>query len=531
MDPAAWTFVILALAVIAFVSGRVPMAVVAVGVALALWATGVLTLPEAFAGFGDPTVLFIASLFVVSEALDATGVTAWIGLQVVSRAGRGRARLTVVVGLMVAVLSAFISINGAVAALLPVVVVVAVRAGIVPAKLLIPLAFAASAGSMLTLIGTPVNIVVSDAAVAAGGRAFGYFEFALVGIPLVALTVLVVAAWGDRLLPDRLSDRFADVAPDPREHAQTLRESYDVDLDTHALFSVREGVAEVLVAPRSQLIGRTVYPGMTTRDENLVILAARRGEDEGPNASRGSATPGELTLQAGDAVLVQGPWAALHRYTASPDVIAVTAPQSLQRAVPLGHGAKRSIAVLAGMVLLLATGLVPPAVAGLLAAGALIVTGVLTMPQVYRSISWTTVVLIAGMIPLSGAFISTGAAGIVADGVLAVIGVASPHLALLVLGVLTMVLGQFISNVATVLVVSPIAVAISQALDVSIMPFMMSLTVVGAAAFLTPIATPVNMMVMQPGGYRFGDYWRLGLPLMGVYLAVGVLYVPLVWPF
>lgn len=531
MDPAAWTFVILGLAVIAFVSGRVPMAVVAIGVALALWATGVLTLADAFAGFGDPTVLFIASLFVVSESLDATGVTAWIGNQVVTRAGRGRGRLTVVVGIMVAVLSAFISINGAVAALLPVVVVVAVRAGIVPSKMLIPLAFAASAGSMLTLIGTPVNIVVSDAAVAAGGRAFGYFEFALAGIPLVALTVLVVALWGDRLLPERSPDRFADVAPDPRAHAKALRESYAVDLDTKALFGVSEGVAEVLVAPRSQLIGRTVYPGMTTRDENLVILAVRRGEEEGPNASRGSATPGTLTLQAGDAVLVQGPWAALTRYTASPDVIAVTAPHSLQRAVPLGTGAKRAMAILLIMVALLATGLVPPAVAGLLAAGALIVTRVLTVPQTYRSISWTTVILIAGMIPLSGAFISTGAAAVVADGVLAIIGTASPHLALLVLGLLTMVLGQFISNVATVLVVAPIAVAISQALEVSIMPFMMSLTVVGAAAFLTPIATPVNMMVMQPGGYRFGDYWRLGLPLMAVYLAVGVLYVPLIWPF
>ena len=161
MDAAAWTFVILGVAVVAFVSGRVPLAVVSVGVALALWATGVLTLGEALSGFGDPTVLFIASLFVVSEALDATGVTAGLGQQVVTRAGRGRMRRTVVSGAMVAVLSAFISINGAVAALLPVVVVVAVRAGLVPSKLLIPLAFVASVGSLLTLTGARVKIVVS----------------------------------------------------------------------------------------------------------------------------------------------------------------------------------------------------------------------------------------------------------------------------------------------------------------------------------------------------------------------------------
>jgi di/tricarboxylate transporter len=183
------------------------------------------------------------------------------------------------------------------------------------------------------------------------------------------------------------------------------------------------------------------------------------------------------------------------------------------------------------MVVLLATGLVPPAVAGLLAAAALVLTRVLSVPQTYRAISWTTVVLIAGMIPLSNAFISTGAADVVANGVLALTGGSSPVLALLVLCLVTLVLGQFISNVATVLVVVPIAVSVADAMGVSIQPFMMALTVVGAAAFLTPIATPVNLMVMQPGGYRFGDYWRLGLPLALIFLLVAVLYVPLLWPF
>ncbi len=530
MDPAGWTFLILAMAVIAFISGRIPLAVVAVGVALALWATGVLTLSEALSGFGDPTVLFVASLFVVSESLDATGVTAWLGQQVVTRAGRGRLRLTVVIGAMAAVLAAFISINGAVAALLPVAVVVAVRAGIVPSKMLIPLAFAASAGSLLTLTGTPVNIVVSEAAAAAGGREFGFFEFALVGVPLVVLTVAVVALGGDRLLPKRRPEHFGE-APDPSEHAQSLRESYAVDLDTGMLFSAREGVAEVLVAPRSRLIGRTVSAGMTTVDENLVILALRRGDDDGPNSSRGTGVAGSLTLRPGDAVLVQGPWAALTRYAASPDVIAVTPPQSMQRAVPLGRGAKRALIILGAMVVLLATGLVPPAVAGLLAAGAIVLTRVLTIPQTYRSISWTTVILIAGMVPLSAAFVSTGAAAHVADVVLGILGSSSPSLALLVLCALTMILGQFISNVATVLIVTPIAVAIAQGLGLSIQPFMMALTVAGAASFLTPISTPVNLMVLQPGGYRFGDYWKLGLPLMLVYLAMAVFYVPLIWRF
>lgn len=524
------TFLILGLAVVAFMSGRIPIAIVAIGVSLALWVTGIQTLPQALAGFGDPTVLFIAALFVVSESLDATGVTAWVGQQVITRAGTRPRRLLVIVGAMSAVLAGIISINGAVAALLPVVVVVAVRAGIVPSKMLIPLAFTASAGSLLTLTGTPVNPVVSQFALQAGGREFGYFEFALAGVPLVALTILIVTILGPRLVPERTADRF-EAAPDPSEAARDWRESYDVDLSTGSLFSAREGVAEVLVAPRSSLIGRRVWPGMTTRDENLVILAARRGAADTENVSRGSGGVRELTLRAGDAVLVQGPWAELERYTHSPDVIAVTPPHALRRAVPLGRGARRALVILGLMVVMLATGIAPPAVAGLLAAGALILTRVVSMPQVYRAISWTTVILIAGMVPLSSAFVSTGAADVVATIVLGFTGETSPHLALLVLCIVTILLGQFISNVATVLIVAPIAVSIAATLDLSVQPFMMALTVAGAASFLTPVATPVNLMVMQPGGYRFGDYWRLGLPLALLFLAVAVLYVPLIWPF
>jgi di/tricarboxylate transporter len=111
------------------------------------------------------------------------------------------------------------------------------------------------------------------------------------------------------------------------------------------------------------------------------------------------------------------------------------------------------------------------------------------------------------------------------------LGAASPTLSLLVLCLITLVLGQLISNTATVLIVAPVAVALADILDLSVMPFMMALTVAGAAAFFTPIATPANLMVMEPGGYRFGDYWKLGLPLALFFLAMAVLYVPLIWPF
>ena len=423
MDPVAATLVILAVAVVAFVSNRVPLAVVAVGVSLALFFTGVLTLPEALAGFGDPTVLFIASLFVVSEALDATGVTAWTGQRVIARAGKRRSVLLVVISLLVAGVTAIISINGAVAALLPLVIVVAARAGIPTSKILMPLAFAAHAGSLLLLTGTPVNPIVSELAAHNGGRPFGYFEFALVGIPLLALTIVVIVLFGDRLLPDR---KGAAMPTDLARHARLLRQQYGVTLNTETLLGPSEGVTEVVVTPRSPLIGEVLTPGMATPGGDLVLLGARRG---------GSQIKGvDVTVQAGDALLLQGSWDDLEQQIrSSKGVLAVDAPQRLRRSVPLGVGARRTLAILAVMVVLLATGAVPPAAAGLLAAAALIVTRVMTVERAFQSISWTTVVLIAGMIPLSTAFISTGTADLLADGLLAMIGDAGPTVALLLL--------------------------------------------------------------------------------------------------
>jgi di/tricarboxylate transporter len=262
---------------------------------------------------------------------------------------------------------------------------------------------------------------------------------------------------------------------------------------------------------------------MTTPSGDLVVLGLQRaGEDVmGPDAE----------LQAGDTLLLRGTWEHLQAHTAGPDVLVVDDPAMLRRAVPLGVGAKRSIGILVVMVALLATGVVPPAVAGLLAACAIVLTGVLKPTQAYRSVSWTTVVLVGGMIPLSTAFIQTGTADLIARGLLNLIGDTSPTLALLAMCVLTVVLGQLISNTATVLIMAPIATVLAADLHVSVLPFMMALTVAGAASFLTPVATAANTMVMEPGGYRFTDYWKLGLPLLLLFLAVAVFWVPVVWRF
>jgi di/tricarboxylate transporter len=599
----AITSVIIGAVVVLFVWNRIPVVLVALGTALALWATGVLTLGEALAGLGDPAVIFIASLFVVSAGLDATGVTAWAGQLLIAKAGESRTRLLILIMGLVALLTALISVNGAVAALLPVVVVMAIRLGRPTSQLLMPLVFSAHAGSMLALTGTPVNVLASEAAADAGAGGFGYFEFALAGIPLLLGSMVIILLLGHRVLPDR-SGRA--MPTDLSRHARTLIEQYRLDdgifqlrvrpgspyigapgaalgLNEHpgmtlvgiqagdgsgplrsraisvgdvlivrgeaeaaaslaadkilafrsedstgdvmdTLFNRASGLAEVVIPPRSGLVGQKVFPGMVTPSGDLIIVAVqRRGEDQGPN---------ETVLAVGDTLLLQGTWKALDEHLGDPDVLVVDSPELVRRqALPMGPGAKQAIGVLLAMVLLLATGIVPPVVVGLLSASAMILLGVLTVEQAYRSINWTTVILVGAMIPLSTAMDKSGAAADLAETLVRVVGDSGPYALLAGLFLLTAILGQLISNTATALIVIPIAVAAATEMGISPRPVLMSVAVAAAAALLTPVATPVNLMVMGPGGYRFGDYAKLGLPVMVWFFVVATFIVPLFWRF
>ena len=610
MSPIAYIAIIIAVVVVLFIWNRLPVVVVAMGTALALWVTQILTLGQALGGFGDPAVIFIACLFIVSAGLETTGVTAWAGQLLIRGGGKeSRTRLLLLTMSLVAVLTALISVNGAVAALLPVVIVMAVRLKRKSSQLLMPLVFSAHAGSMLALTGTPVNVLVSEAGLEAGVGEFGFFEFALVGVPLLAGTMAIIIVFGERLLPQR---NGAKMPADLSLHARTLVEQYgladevipmrvraaspfvglspaDLDLSAfpglqivaiqdgesaaplrrpvadgdhilvrgHAdataalaaqmqlsfredmtegqseetLFNRRSGLAEVVIPPRSGLIGHTVFPGMVTESGDLIILAVQRA---GAAVDGGTPTPerGGITLQAGDTMLLQGTWKALDLHLSDPDVLVVNSPELVRRqAVPLGPGAYQAIAVLVGMVVLLATGLVPPAVAGLIAAGAIVLSRILSVEQSYRAIDWTTVILVGALMPLSTAMVETGAAELMAKGLVEIIGDAGPTVLLAGLFVLTAIMGQLISNTATALIVIPIGVAAAASMGISPRPVLMSTAVAAAGAFLTPIATPTNLMVMGPGGYAFGDYWKLGLPLLIWFFVISVFLVPLIWRF
>lgn len=597
------TLIILLGAIVLFIVNRLPVATVALLVALALWGTGVLTMQEIFEGFGSPTIILIAALFVVAEALDAAGLTTWAGQLLVQHAGGSRVRLMVFTMLISALLSALITPNGAVAALFPMCVVLAVRLGMSPAQLLMPLAFAAHAGSILVLTGSAVNVLILEAALSAGQRSLGFFEFALVGVPLFIGTILVVVLFGERLLPHRLPRAFnrdlsrlpqdlldqyiandalvrltvtpesrfagliasqanegdtfptlhivgvlndqgtpllneqlspgavlvlrgpsADIARFARDNHLTIAADLDAAPDTFGLLSHDYGVAEVIVAPRSSYIGEVVFPGMVTDSGKLVILAVlRHGQDQGVQ---------NITLQTGDALLLQGRWEALDQHTRDPNVVIVDSPEAIRRqAAPLGPRVIPAIVIMAGMVILLTFNIVPAAIATLVAAIAMVLAGVVTSEQAQRSMNWTTLILVAAMIPLSTAITQTGAAELLASGIISAVGGYGPYILLLGIFVITAVLGQLISNTATALILIPIGLSVASDMNVSPLAVLMCINVASAAALLTPIATPGNLMVMEPGGYKFGDYWKLGLPVMLVYLVVAVFVVPLWWPF
>lgn len=611
MSDTAVLLIILTITIVIFVWNKIPVEIVALGVALLLFATGIVDATETFSGFGSQTVILIAALFVVAEAIDAAGITTWLGGLLVRFAGTSKIRLITLMMVLTAFLTAVISVNGAVAALLPMVVVLAVRLGREPGQLLMPMAFAAHAGSLLVLTGSPVNILILEAALDATGQGIGFFEFALVGLPLLAGTILAAIYLGPKLLPQRIPDdtpkdlsdlpqvllghywpeehqlarlripqasthvghpisgvlptirggvhlisvqsaegkpltqetlgagnylvvrgTATDIADFATEHGMTMEADGDSGI-AMGLVSKSFGVAEVLVAPRSNLIGSNIYPGMVTASGSLVVLAHQRaGKTPATITGATAPRPTPHKVKAGDTLLLQGSWQALDQHTQDHNVLLVDSPDAIRRqTVPLGPGAIPALAILLAMVLMMTTNVVPAAVAALLAAMAMVLSRVVTLGQAHRSMAWQTLILVAGMIPLSAAITKTGTATLLADGIVSLTGGGSPYLLLVGLFLVTAALGQLISNTATALIIIPIGLSVAAEAGMSPFTVLMCVSVASAAALLTPIATPANMMIMRPAGYKFGDYWKFGGVVMVLYLAVAVFLVPVIWPF
>jgi di/tricarboxylate transporter len=632
MNPTTYTFLILTITIILFIWGKIRSDLVAVLSLLALFIGGILTTSEALSGFGDSTVIMIASLFVVGEGLSRTGVTSWLSHQIIAFAGQSPLRVLIVLMAGTALLSAFISNTGTVATLLPAVVAIAWSIGSLPSKLLIPLAFAANTGGLLTLTGTPPNIVVSDNLMAAGFEPFGYFEYAYIGLPLLIIAIVYMVFIGQRLLPNReTSDRPEDlessmegmadsfdlqgklflayINPDsilasktlaetalgrdytvsvlrvdkadpdtvpslnrrqrrrqrvlrqideitPDEElpgANTIIQSFDIltlkGSSTHIkqaaadfnfeiesidvseaelseiLVSSEIGVAEVLITPRSVYIGRTVQASNFSEKFGVQVLSIRRGDK--------LVTRKNTKLTFGDALLVRGSWDAIDVLrNERRNFTVVGSPDDLSRQViELNSRAIIAVLALVGMVVMMAFSIVPSVFAALIAAVVMILGGCLDMNQAYRAISWQSVVLIAAMIPMSVALQVTGGAELIANALVNTLGALGPLALMGGVFMLTTAFSQVINNTATAILVTPIVLQAALVSGVSPYPLMMTVAISASTAFLTPIGTTTNLMVMTPGGYSFNDYIKVGLPLMILFLIASLILVPIIWPF
>ncbi|HTH61096.1 MAG TPA: SLC13 family permease [Paraburkholderia sp.] len=602
MSPMVTTSLVLAAAMVLFIWNKLPAAVVAVMSLLALYLSGVLTMHEALSGFGDPLIVFIAALLGIGMGLETTGVGTWAGQLLIRHAGSNRKRLIASLLILSAVFTALIGMNGAVVTMLPIAVIICVRTRLPPSQLMMPVSIACLTGAKLTLLGSPVNVIATLAADAAGGPPIRFFEWSIVGLPLFGGALFIILVLGPWLLPKRESDALP---ADFSEHAHTLVEQYriadgtyrlrvrehspfigkraaDIDLSAYpgvtviglvddqdhelhdataqagnsllvrgdangvarlandqqlaireplaesqtlanALFNRSSGLAEVVIPPRSGLIGQTVFPGMATHEGDLIVLAVQRGGEEVP----GPSTP----LLPGDHLLFRGTWEALDKHFSNPEILMVDSPQMVRRqTVALSRGAREALIILAVLVVLLSTNVVPAAIATLLCVTAMVLTRVIKLSQLY-SIDWNTCILVGGLIPLATAMSKTGLAYLLGDYVIQTVGAGGPRAVMAGLFLVAAALTQVIANNSSALVMVPIAVATAQELGVSATPLLVAVALGAGAAHMTPMSTPVNLVTYGPGAYEFGDYWKIGTLIVLWSLAVVVVIAPLYWPF
>ena len=317
----------------------------------------------------------------------------------------------------------------------------------------------------------------------------------------------------------------------PDVEIEALRRKYAVEplpLGAGGYLSDRAheiGMVEAIVPAESKLVGQTVLEARVRRDFGLTVIGLRRGQ-----AVHGHGLL-EEKLQLGDTLLLVGFWADIRKLQSEgADLVVLNTPAELDEVLPAARKAPHALAVLALVVGLMVSGVIPNVQAALIGCLLMGLLGCVDMSSAYRSISWQTLILIVGMLPFSIALQRTGGVDLAADALTALVGEASPRLVLATLFVITALLGLFISNTATAVLMAPVALAIAQELGASPYPFAMIVALAASAAFMTPVSSPVNTLVVGPGNYAFGDFVRVGVPFTVIVLIVSVFLVPWLLP-
>ena len=572
--------------------GRLRYDLVAFMALTAALVLGVVPKDQAFSGFGHPATIIIALVLIVSKGLSSSGVIELVAKQVSRFSHSLQTHIAAMSGIA-AGLSALMNNVAALALLMPVDIQAAKKAKRSPALTLMPLSFATILGGMITLIGTPPNIIIAEFRQQAMGESFGMFDFAPVGLACAAIGVLFVATIGWRLLPAGCREQDC----------------------TQKLFDVSEYVAELHVPEGSTAIGQRVRDLDAIAEESDVVIAGlvRRGkrlpglarlveihagdilvveavpeaidrivgelklefQDSGSDAGMlGSedmsllevVVPGgariegraahalrlqyrfdvtllgvsregrqfrervrQLEIRAGDVLLLFGPGDMLTDISSWLGTLPLAGSKNLD--LIKRHKAWLATGLFAAAIALASMGYLYLPVALAIVVAAYVLFNILPARQVYDSIEWPVIVLLGSMIPLGVALESSGGTALIADGITGLAEGYSPVVVLTLLMIVTMTLSDVMNNTATAVIAAPIALDIANRLQVSPDPFLMAVAVAASCAFLTPIGHKNNTLIMGPGGYRFGDYWRMGLPLEVLIIVVSIPMILWVWPF
>ena len=600
--------------------GRYRYDIVALGALVVTVIVGIVPGSKAFEGFGHPATIIIALVLVVSRGLANSGAVDLIARYFI-QAGRS---ISSHIGMMAGIgasLSAVMNNVGALALLMPVDIQAAEKAKRSPALTLMPLSFATILGGLVTLIGTPPNIIISSIREKELGQPFSMFDYAPVGLGCAVVGVVFVAVIGWRLLPKSAQERDAGkelfelgtylvelgVGSESKAVGQSLRDLEDAcdEHDVAIVSLIRDGqrmpsyarwleikaddillietVAQNLdgfVNALELTYGEKGEDEETVKPEAIVLRhgagsyeLADKAEDEAKGGKKKDAdlTIAEVVVRPG--ATIEGRTAAgvkLHDYYGTwlvglsregrrvtnrvrhmnlraGDVLLLMGPEDRIKEASDWMGtlplAARGLqvtdstkALLAGglfiaAILLASVGLMylPVALAGLTILYVLF--NIVPLRQLYDAIEWPVVVLIGSLIPIGAALQTTGGTEFLASGLLNIAFGAPPWLILTILMVVTMTLSDVLNNTATALIAAPVAIGVAEKLNVSPDPFLMAVAIAASCAFLTPIGHKNNTLIMGPGGYRFGDYWRMGLPLEILVIAVAVPLILVVWPF
>ena len=581
---------ILILTMAAFVWGRFRYDLVAMAALMICVVTGLVEADTAFEGFGHPAVVTVAAVLIISSALRDAGVVDELASRIshlTTSPILHIASLTAVV----TVASAFMNNVGALALMLPIAISTAQERERSPGLILMPLAFGSLLGGMVTLIGTPPNIIIASIRADYNGTPFGMFDFAPVGLPIAIIGFVFITLVGWRLIPrerlvfkddgsalsagvylteafvpasssltgqtlgelDTQSDDNVEVigVAGKRRFARAVRADYTITeedvlilranpddlklfLDKHELelrstasptfiqpSPDNEIMAEGVVRNDSQLVGKGVESIRRQTGRTLALVGlARQGRPVTQRLRQQIFREGDVLLLHGDSDAIDQQFGMLRLWPLMRRPINLNRTRKIAQASGIF-----AVAIIMGIA-----GVVSMPVAFILAVGAYVLTGILTARKIYDDIDWPVIVLLAAMIPVGNALTTTGTTQLVAESLITWTEGFSVPIILGLLLVVTMLLSDVINNAATALVMAPLGIAMAEALQVSADPFLMSVAVGASCAFLTPIGHQCNTLVMGPGGYKFSDYWRVGLPLEIVIVIVSVPTILWAWP-